>query len=56
LVLNSTDERLALRGLWALKSISGFVGDFLYQPLLSKSPWVRAWTIRLMGDSGRMTD
>jgi putative membrane-bound dehydrogenase-like protein len=56
LIVKSKDERLVLRGLWALKSISGFVGDFLYQPLMSKDPFVRAWTIRMMGESGNIND
>ncbi|MFL5242103.1 MAG: PVC-type heme-binding CxxCH protein [Gemmataceae bacterium] len=56
LISESSDERLALRGLWALKSISGFVGDFLYQPLMSKNRWIRAWTIRMMSESGNITE
>jgi putative membrane-bound dehydrogenase-like protein len=49
-LLDSSDQRLALQGLWSIY-VSGGFDDRLAERLL-KSPheYVRAWTVRLLGD------
>ncbi len=55
LALQSKDDRLSLRGLWGLYAIGAF--DDLAQALLHhESPWVRSWTVRLLGEPGRVSD
>ena len=45
------DERLSLRGLWALNVTGGFGEDFAAEMLKHKGEHVRAWTVRLLGDA-----
>jgi putative membrane-bound dehydrogenase-like protein len=55
LFLNSKDETLSLRGLWGLYAIGAFDDAVAEQCLAHKSPWVRHWAIRLLGESGRVS-
>jgi putative membrane-bound dehydrogenase-like protein len=45
------DERLALRGLWALYATEGFDGVFAAELLKHPGEHVRAWVVRLLGDA-----
>ena len=45
------DERLALRGLWALNVTGGLDDDLAAEMLKHKGEHVRAWTVRLLGDA-----
>ena len=44
------DPKLALRGLWALNVTGGFDEVFAEEMLKHSGEYVRAWTIRLLGD------
>ena len=50
LALDSDDERLALEGLWSLYVLGAFDASLAEQALASRHEYVRAWTIRLLGD------
>lgn len=51
LALASSDEEQALQGLWALSTYEEPISDKLATQLLSSQhEYVRAWTIRLLGD------
>ncbi|MBI1913523.1 MAG: c-type cytochrome [Planctomycetes bacterium] len=50
MALESKDEELALQGLWALYVSGGFDDDFAAKALSHRSPHVRSWTVRLLGD------
>jgi putative heme-binding domain-containing protein len=45
------DGRLALRGLWALHAAGGFDETFAAEMVEHTGEYVRAWTIRLLGDA-----
>ncbi|WP_165066415.1 PVC-type heme-binding CxxCH protein [Paludisphaera rhizosphaerae] len=51
-----TDDPLAaLRGLWALNAVGGFNDDSAADLLRHPAEAVRAWTVRLLGDSRRVS-
>ena len=52
LAFNSGEGRHALRGLWGLYASGGFNSHSARRGLKHSSPWVRAWTIRLLGEAG----
>src|SRR5262249_19670774 len=55
LALSSDNDTHGLRGLWALYA-SGLLDDALAERLLRhQSPWVRSWTVRLLGDGGKVS-
>jgi putative membrane-bound dehydrogenase-like protein len=54
--LKSANELFVLRGLWALYAVGGFNETIAAETLGHKSPDVRAWTIRLLGESGNVSD
>ena len=49
-LLASKDERLAVRGLWAIHACAGFSREFAVECLDSPHEYVRAWTVRLAAD------
>lgn len=51
LAIESIDQRLALQGLWALYVTGAFDDQLAQQALQSRHEYVRAWTIRLLGDA-----
>ena len=56
LALESTDQRLALQGLWSAYVTAGEIDDSLAaRALASQHEYVRAWTVRLLGDAGRLS-
>src|SRR5581483_10181673 len=49
------DPRLALKGLWALHVCGGLDDDFAAEMLRHPAEYVRAWTVRLLGDAKRVS-
>jgi putative membrane-bound dehydrogenase-like protein len=49
------DPRLALRGLWGLHVTQGFDDVFAEEMLKHPGEYVRAWTVRLLGDRKRVS-
>ena len=49
-LLDSSNERLALQGLWSIYVSGGFDDSLAERTLDSKHEYVRAWTVRLLGD------
>ncbi len=47
--------QLALEALWALNASGGFEDSLARQTLHHPNPMVRYWTIRLLGDSGKVS-
>ncbi|HUR53934.1 MAG TPA: PVC-type heme-binding CxxCH protein, partial [Gemmataceae bacterium] len=45
------EPRLALKGLWALHASGGLHDDFAAEMLKHPAEYVRAWTVRLLGDA-----
>ncbi len=50
------DERIALEALWSLNALGGFDESIAVRLLESNHPAVRNWTIRLLGDVGRLSE
>lgn len=55
LVLESKKDALALQALWALYVSGGFSEGFAAEALGHRNPDVRRWTVRLLGDEGRVS-
>jgi putative membrane-bound dehydrogenase-like protein len=55
LVRESKNEALALQALWALYVSGGFSDGFVAEALGHRNPDVRRWTVRLLGDEGRVS-
>jgi putative membrane-bound dehydrogenase-like protein len=49
-LLDSSDQRLTLQGLWSIYVSGGFDDSLAERTLDSKHEYVRAWTVRLLGD------
>src|SRR5262249_54713191 len=56
LALQSPDERISLRALWGVYGVGAFDEPLAEQTLGHKSPWVRSWTVRLLGEAGQVSD
>ena len=56
LALTGATEESSLRGLWALYDVGGFDESIAEQTLASKYPWMRVWTVRFLGESGKISD
>jgi putative membrane-bound dehydrogenase-like protein len=50
LAFEAPDERQRLRALWGLYALGALQEDFATKLLADSSPWIRSWTIRLMGE------
>jgi len=50
LALESDQERLALQGLWSLYVVGALDAQLAEKALASRHEYVRAWTVRLLGD------
>src|SRR5262249_3343253 len=44
-----------LRGLWGLYAVGAFDESLADKCLNHKSPWVRSWAIRLLGEAGKVS-
>jgi putative membrane-bound dehydrogenase-like protein len=55
LVRESKDDALALQALWALYVSGGFSDSFAAEALGHRNPDVRRWTVRFLGDEGRVS-
>lgn len=51
----ATDEQTMLETLWTLHGLEGFDESVAVVTLRSPHPSVRAWTIRLLGDAGKLS-
>ncbi len=56
MALNTDNHDLALQALWALNGISGIDEDTAVRLLRHPAEHVRSWTVRLQGDTGRITE
>jgi putative membrane-bound dehydrogenase-like protein len=56
LALSANEDTLALRGLWGLYGIGAFDEAIAVKTLLHASPWVRSWTVRLLGEAGHVSE
>jgi putative membrane-bound dehydrogenase-like protein len=55
LVREGKDDALALQALWALYVSGGFGEGFAAEALAHRSPDVRRWAVRFLGDEGRVS-
>lgn len=55
-LLDSSDQRLALQSLWAIYVSGGFDDSLAEKTLSSPHEYVRAWTVRLLGDAKTVAD
>ncbi|MGZ4971441.1 MAG: PVC-type heme-binding CxxCH protein [Limisphaerales bacterium] len=53
IILQSTNDHLALESLWALYVSGGLDNKFSGQLLQHRLPQIRSWTVRLIGDKGK---
>ncbi|MEI6231805.1 MAG: PVC-type heme-binding CxxCH protein [Planctomycetota bacterium] len=51
IALHGETQEICLRGLWALYCLGGFDPDFAHSALKSQHPFVRAWSVRFIGES-----
>lgn len=55
LALESSDQRLALEGLWSIYVIGAFDEQLAARALASPHEYVRAWAVRLLGDARQVS-
>jgi putative membrane-bound dehydrogenase-like protein len=55
LVFHAEDETYSLRALWGLYAVGAFDEVLANKALQHVSPWVRSWTIRLLGESEQVS-
>jgi putative membrane-bound dehydrogenase-like protein len=55
IVLGSSDSQLALESLWAVHVNGGFDEDFAAKCLQHRYENIRWWTVRLLGDEGKVS-
>src|SRR5262249_42671145 len=55
IVLETSDEHLALQAFWALYGSGGFDDSFDVTVLSSRFVQIRSWTVRLLGDDSRVS-
>jgi putative membrane-bound dehydrogenase-like protein len=53
--LTAKKETLALRGLWGLYAVGGLDDATAEKLLAHASPWVRSWSVRLLGEPGKLS-
>ncbi|MDG1894824.1 MAG: c-type cytochrome [Fuerstiella sp.] len=56
ILLSSHDQRLALQALWSIHVSGGFDEAFAEKTLNSPHEYVRAWTVRFLGDTGAVSE
>jgi putative heme-binding domain-containing protein len=54
-ILESDDDHLALESFWALYVSGGFNDDLAMKLLAHRSPAIRRWTVRLLGDENKVS-
>lgn len=55
-IIQRKEGQIALEALWALNLSGGFEERFAEQSLVHKDPFVRMWTVRLLGDLREISD
>jgi putative heme-binding domain-containing protein len=56
LIFHARDETHSLRGLWGLFAVGAFDEGVAAKTLALASPWVRSWTVRLLGEAGQVSE
>jgi putative membrane-bound dehydrogenase-like protein len=56
LALQTTDPAHSLRGLWGLYVVGAFDEAFADLTRAHPSSWVRSWTVRLLGEAGKVSE
>jgi putative membrane-bound dehydrogenase-like protein len=51
MLLHSKEDTFGLRGLWGLYGIGAFDEALAIKALQQPSPWMRSWTVRLLGEA-----
>jgi len=55
-LLRSQKDQVSLEALWAIHLIGGFDEKIAIEGLRHENPFVRMWTVRLLGDKDRISD
>jgi putative membrane-bound dehydrogenase-like protein len=55
MLLQSKEDTFSLRGLWGLYGIGAFDEALAAKALQQPSPWVRSWTVRLLGEAAHVS-
>ncbi len=55
ILFKDTSEKATLRSLWAVHALDGLTDQYAMKTLTSRWPALRAWTIRLLGESGQVS-
>jgi putative membrane-bound dehydrogenase-like protein len=55
LALHAADDAHRLRGLWGLYAVGSFDDALAAKALADRSPWVRSWAVRLLGEAGKVS-
>jgi len=55
LLAQSKDDSRALRAIWGLYAVGAWDETLAKRTLHHESPWVRSWTVRLLGESGKVS-
>src|SRR5262249_10514329 len=55
ILLHDKNDTHVLRALWALYGMGAWEEANAARMLTHESPWVRAWTVRLLGESGQVS-
>jgi putative membrane-bound dehydrogenase-like protein len=55
LLLHAKDDMHSLRALWGLFVVGAFDESIALRALQHASPWVRSWTVRLLGEGGHVS-
>src|SRR5262249_52589258 len=54
--LRSADDVHSLRGLWGLYAVGAVDENLVQEALSHRSPWVRSWAVRLLGEAGPISE
>lgn len=54
-VLRSHDDQLSLEALWGIYNSGGWSDELAAEALKHKNPYVRVWTVRLLGDENSVS-
>jgi putative membrane-bound dehydrogenase-like protein len=55
MLLDGKDDTQSLRGLWGLYAVGAFDEALAAKALEHRSPWVRSWAVRLLGEDGQVS-
>jgi putative membrane-bound dehydrogenase-like protein len=55
-MIEQGNEAVPLRALWGLYAVGAFNEDVAAKLLTHRSPWMRSWVVRLLGESNAVSD